>query len=52
MSRRPNPAADRAEVNRTTLKSLVKLESNKSCADCKRNKRTCMALRFEAISEC
>jgi hypothetical protein len=39
MSRRPNPAADRAEQNRQTLKSLVKLEPNKSCADCKRNKR-------------
>ena len=39
MSRRPNPAADRAEQNRATLKSLVKLEANKSCADCKRNKR-------------
>ncbi|KAI9708630.1 MAG: hypothetical protein M1820_003848 [Bogoriella megaspora] len=38
MSRRPNPGADRAEQNRQTLKSLVKLESNKSCADCKRNK--------------
>ncbi|KAF2193967.1 ArfGap-domain-containing protein [Zopfia rhizophila CBS 207.26] len=38
MSRRPNPAADRAEQNRQTLKSLVKLEANKSCADCKRNK--------------
>lgn len=39
MSRRPNPAADRAEQNRTTLKNLVKLEGNKTCADCKRNKR-------------
>ena len=38
MSRRPNPAADRAAQNQATLKSLVKLESNKSCADCKRNK--------------
>ncbi|KAL1609882.1 ARF GAP with effector function(s) [Paraconiothyrium brasiliense] len=38
MSRRPNPAADRAEQNRQTLKSLVKIEANKSCADCKRNK--------------
>ncbi|KAF2638620.1 ArfGap-domain-containing protein [Massarina eburnea CBS 473.64] len=38
MSRRPNPAADRAEQNRATLKSLVKLEANKSCSDCKRNK--------------
>lgn len=39
MSRRPNPAADRAEQNRATLKNLVKLEGNKTCADCKRNKR-------------
>ncbi|KAF9728728.1 hypothetical protein PMIN06_004064 [Paraphaeosphaeria minitans] len=38
MSRRSNPAADRAEQNRQTLKSLVKIEANKSCADCKRNK--------------
>lgn len=40
MSRRPtNPAADRAAQNQQTLKNLVKLEGNKSCADCKRNKR-------------
>lgn len=38
MSRRPNPATDRVEQNRATLKSLVKLESNKTCADCKKNK--------------
>ncbi|PVH95662.1 ArfGap-domain-containing protein [Periconia macrospinosa] len=38
MSRRPNPAADRAEQNRATLKSLVKIEANKTCSDCKRNK--------------
>lgn len=38
MSRRPPPGQDRSEQNRSTLKSLVKLESNKSCADCKRNK--------------
>ncbi|KAJ9619941.1 ARF GAP with effector function(s) [Taxawa tesnikishii (nom. ined.)] len=38
MSRRPNPAADRAAQNQQTLKSLVKIESNKTCADCKRNK--------------
>ncbi|CAN9155583.1 unnamed protein product [Alternaria alternata] len=38
MSRRPNPAADRAEQNRATLKNLVKLEGNKTCSDCKRNK--------------
>ncbi len=40
MSRRPgNAASDRAAQNQQTLKSLVKLEGNKSCADCKRNKR-------------
>lgn len=40
MSRRPpNPAAERAAQNTQTLKSLVKLEGNKTCADCKRNKR-------------
>ncbi|ROV86813.1 hypothetical protein VSDG_10161 [Cytospora chrysosperma] len=39
MSRRPpNPAAERAAKNQATLKSLVKLEPNKMCADCKRNK--------------
>jgi stromal membrane-associated protein len=38
MSRRSNPAENKAEQNRAILKSLVKLESNKSCADCKRNK--------------
>ncbi|KAL8357718.1 hypothetical protein RB598_002490 [Gaeumannomyces tritici] len=39
MSRRaPNPAAERAAQNTLTIKSLLKLESNKICADCKRNK--------------
>ena len=38
MSRRPPQGPDRTEQNRATLKQLVKLESNKSCADCKRNK--------------
>ncbi|RDW75258.1 hypothetical protein BP6252_06400 [Coleophoma cylindrospora] len=39
MSRRaPDPAAERAARNTQTLKSLVKLEGNKTCADCKRNK--------------
>ncbi|KAH7040329.1 uncharacterized protein B0I36DRAFT_357642 [Microdochium trichocladiopsis] len=39
MSRRPpNPAAERAAQNQQTLKSLLKLETNKTCADCKRNK--------------
>ncbi|QIX01989.1 hypothetical protein AMS68_007506 [Peltaster fructicola] len=37
MSRRPAPP-DQSEKNRATLKQLVKLEANKSCADCKRNK--------------
>lgn len=37
MSRR-TAGPDKAEQNRATLKQLVKLESNKSCADCKRNK--------------
>ncbi|KAM0723444.1 hypothetical protein Q7P37_000430 [Cladosporium fusiforme] len=35
MSRRP---ADRSAQNQATLKQLVKLEHNKTCADCKRNK--------------
>ncbi|KAK3384518.1 hypothetical protein B0T24DRAFT_519353 [Lasiosphaeria ovina] len=39
MSRRPpNPAAERAARNLITIKSLLKLEPNKVCADCKRNK--------------
>ncbi|KAI1662071.1 ArfGap-domain-containing protein [Daldinia decipiens] len=39
MSRRPpNPAAERAAQNQQTIKSLLKLDSNKICADCKRNK--------------
>ncbi|CAN8097696.1 unnamed protein product [Discula destructiva] len=39
MSRRPpNPAAERQAKNQATLKSLLKLEPNKMCADCKRNK--------------
>ncbi|KAI9659594.1 MAG: hypothetical protein M1831_003675 [Alyxoria varia] len=39
MSRRPpNPGAERASQNQQTLKTLVKVESNKTCADCKRNK--------------
>ncbi|KAI5369671.1 Putative Arf GTPase activating protein [Septoria linicola] len=37
MSRR-TAGPDKAEQNRATLKQLVKLETNKSCADCKRNK--------------
>lgn len=41
MSRRPpNPAAERAAKNQATIKSLLKLEPNKMCSDCKRNKRT------------
>lgn len=41
MSRRPpNPAAERAAQNQATIKSLLKLDTNKICADCKKNKRT------------
>jgi stromal membrane-associated protein len=36
MSRRP---ADNKTANQQTIKSLLKLEVNKTCADCKRNKR-------------
>ena len=40
MSRRaPDPAAERAARNANTIKSLLKLEGNKQCADCKKNKR-------------
>ncbi|KAK5078694.1 ARF GAP with effector function(s) [Lithohypha guttulata] len=35
---RPTVANDRAAQNAQTLKALVKLESNKVCADCKKNK--------------
>ncbi|KAL1960339.1 hypothetical protein VTO42DRAFT_8299 [Malbranchea cinnamomea] len=38
MSRRANPAADRAAQNQQTIKNLLKLNCNKTCADCKRNK--------------
>ncbi|GAM89878.1 hypothetical protein ANO11243_079180 [Dothideomycetidae sp. 11243] len=38
MSRRPVVGADKAAQNQQTLKQLVKLEGNKSCADCKKNK--------------
>ncbi|KFY06161.1 hypothetical protein V491_08815, partial [Pseudogymnoascus sp. VKM F-3775] len=39
MSRRTvDPAAERTARNAQTIKSLLKLEGNKSCADCKRNK--------------
>ncbi|KIE03698.1 stromal membrane-associated protein, partial [Metarhizium majus ARSEF 297] len=39
MSRRaPNPSADRAAQNQATIKNLLRLEPNKVCADCKRNK--------------
>ncbi|KAK8120121.1 hypothetical protein PG999_004241 [Apiospora kogelbergensis] len=39
MSRRPpNPAAEKAAQNQATIKSLLKLETNKICADCKKNK--------------
>ncbi|TKA80281.1 hypothetical protein B0A55_03024 [Friedmanniomyces simplex] len=37
MSRR-GPSQDTTERNRAALKTLTKLESNKMCADCKRNK--------------
>ncbi|PFH58040.1 hypothetical protein XA68_14243 [Ophiocordyceps unilateralis] len=33
-----NPDAERAAQNQATIKSLLKLEPNKVCADCKRNK--------------
>jgi len=38
MSRQARPGAERAAQNAQTLKALVKLEGNKVCADCKRNK--------------
>ena len=38
MSRRVAAPTDRAAQNQQTIKALLKLESNKICADCKRNK--------------
>jgi hypothetical protein len=38
MSRRAG--TDRAAANQQTIKNLLKLEGNKVCADCKKNKRT------------
>ena len=38
MSRRGPSTADRAAQNQETIKALLKLEGNKVCADCKRNK--------------
>ena len=38
MSRRQPAGNDRTAQNATTLKALLKLEGNKVCADCKRNK--------------
>lgn len=38
MSRRLNPAAERAAANQNVIKSLLKLPGNRVCADCKRNK--------------
>lgn len=37
MSRRPTPS--QAAQNQQVIKSLLKLDTNKTCADCKRNKR-------------
>lgn len=39
MSRRVTPG--QAAQNQQTIKALLKLETNKICADCKRNKREC-----------
>ncbi len=41
MSRRPPPneKAAQAAQNQATIKQLLRLDSNKVCADCKRNKR-------------
>ncbi|KGY15781.1 hypothetical protein PABG_11442 [Paracoccidioides brasiliensis Pb03] len=36
--RAANPAAERAAKNQLVIKNLLKLECNKTCADCKRNK--------------
>ncbi|PGH11057.1 hypothetical protein AJ79_05099 [Helicocarpus griseus UAMH5409] len=36
--RAPNPAAERAAKNQAVIKNILKLDCNKTCADCKRNK--------------
>ncbi|KMU74223.1 hypothetical protein DIZ76_011364 [Coccidioides immitis] len=38
MSLRPKPGAARAAQNQQVIKDLLKLNCNKTCADCKRNK--------------
>ncbi|EEP76336.1 hypothetical protein UREG_01185 [Uncinocarpus reesii 1704] len=38
MSQRPRPGAARAAQNQQVIKDLLKLNCNKTCADCKRNK--------------
>lgn len=53
MSRRvPNPAADKAARNAQTIKSLLKLDGNKACADCKRNKREAPRNGCDVVSLC
>ena len=42
MSRRATPS--QAAQNQQTIKSLLKLDTNKICADCKRNKRKSRAV--------
>ncbi|KAJ5460751.1 uncharacterized protein N7458_002303 [Penicillium daleae] len=47
MSRRATPG--QAAQNQQMIKSLLKLESNKICADCKRNKRECPFLPLRDV---
>ena len=49
MSRRPQQSAESVTRNQQALKNLVKIESNKSCADCKRNKRWSSLALFSCL---
>jgi hypothetical protein len=44
MSRRAG--TERAAENQQTIKNLLKLEGNKVCADCKKNKRTSSSSQY------
>ena len=49
MSRRP---ADKAAQHQQTIKGLLKLEANKNCADCKRNKRMFQSAEYLLQTRC
>jgi hypothetical protein len=49
MSRRVG--SDRAAENQQTIKNLLKLEGNKICADCKKNKRMLLLDSIELLPD-